>query len=77
MKITKRQLRRIIKEEKTKLLNEEQGHDAEYLLDTVIGSVYNELANLTDGPPANEYPGEWQETVESLRDWLGEVLGKW
>ena len=76
MKITKRQLRRIIKEEKAKLLNEGAESPEDYHL-TVIGSVFNELANLADGAPASEYPGEWQETVESLRDWLGEVLGKW
>ena len=93
MIITKRQLKRIIKEEKAKILKEapsgwdnfspeaeaedEQGPDAEYLMTTVIGSVSNELANLADGAPPEEYPGEWKETVESLRDWLGEVLGKW
>ncbi len=67
MKITKRQLRRIIKEA--------AGSDDYHL--QALESVFEQLRQLADGPPPEEYPGEWQETVANIRDHLGEVLGKW
>lgn len=43
MKVTKRQLRRIIKEEKEKLLNEQAGQDPV----EILKAVYEALSDLT------------------------------
>ena len=59
MKITKRQLRRIIKEEKTKILNEAEEHIVLSAWDQAIGkveAVEKELYGLVDPYNVNEEP---------------------
>ena len=61
MKITKRQLRRIIKEEKTNLLREYQDPDA----DDIVDGYYNAINQLIwdDWAAAGIDPGESPEEV--------------
>ena len=47
MKITKNQLRRIIKEEKRKVLNEQASVSPEEVMDVVLVAVYEIMFNLT------------------------------
>ena len=48
MKITKRQLRRIIKEEKRKVLNEQASVSPEEVSGVVLDAVYEIMFNLPD-----------------------------
>ena len=84
MKITKRQLRRIIKEEKAKLLNESIGADTVDALEAVLEKAHDEIYNshptITgrrqwDATTGEPYVGDPHEAaVEWLVDFVREHL---
>ena len=72
MRITKRQLKRIIKEEKSKILNEQFGSMVETGSDLIeFAQAYSSLGNsvqeqfsaLVSAWTNNPYPDEWKEVV--------------
>ncbi len=78
MKVTKRQLKRIIREEKRKLLNEYQApaDAAKDVADMIHQRLDGILAEVLDGLPAEELemlstmqvtgPGGWDEATQAL-----------
>ena len=83
MKITKRQLRRIIKEEKARILSEQSRESVEGKLLGSFSSLIKdlqdqifELSGLTDDDGVDMgtvYGEELDATVEELLDWQGEL----
>ena len=75
MKITKRQLRRIIKEEKARLLKEQEGsvnEDAQYAASQIAGSLFDALEELgADAQSAREIHHLLKTTA-----WLDDALDK-
>jgi len=80
MKITKRQLRRIIKEEKTKLLKEQAGASMSQAsmeeVDRILRSVWNEAIEsyLGEGMPEEEAEDlASQDVMELVDGWIDSV----
>ncbi len=86
MKITKRQLKRIIKEERAKLIRENQSRESKEgeLLGKLAGiigdlkTVKKELFGLVD-PDGEDmgsvYGEELEATIDELDEWMGELNG--
>ena len=80
MKITKRQLRRIIKEEKTKLLKEQAGASMSQAsmeeVDRILRSVWNEAIEsyLGEGMPEEEAEDlASQDVMELVDGWIDSI----
>ena len=80
MKITKRQLKRIIKEEKTKLLKEQAGASMSQVsmeeVDRILHSVWNEAIEtyLGEGMPEEEAEDlASQDVMELVDGWIDSV----
>tara|TARA_R110002060_G_scaffold6604_2_gene10028 strand:- start:181 stop:453 length:273 start_codon:yes stop_codon:yes gene_type:complete len=80
MKITKRQLKRIIKEEKTKLLKEQAGASMSQAsmeeVDRILHSVWNEVieTHLGEGMPEEEAEDlASQDVMELVNGWIDSV----
>lgn len=73
MKLTKRQLRRIIKEEKVKLLNEQSvPQDLLEELNSVMGRIYNAVASgPTELDPEEDTANLILSEVEGFLDSIG------